>query len=147
MGKHAQSRGRYPAWSHSRVFPALKSSGQYRTGLGGGLCNRLSVWYAFFLCQLHMVSRQSPGQVERAASQIRSRGDLPAHCGNVYPVHTACHEACRGLGLGYFLFCLAVGYRRLHTEFQETERTQQSGNGLLRSHGSQHSGGHETSDG
>ena len=92
MGKHAQSRGRYSAWSHSRVFLALESGGQHRTGLGGGLCIRLSVWHAFFLCQFHMVSRQSPGQIERAASQIRSRGDLPAHCGNVYAVHTACHE-------------------------------------------------------
>ena len=90
MGKHAQSRGRYSAWSHSRVFLALESGGQHRTGLGGGLCIRLSVWHAFFLCQFHMVSRQSPGQIERAASQIRSRGDLPAHCGNVYAVHTAC---------------------------------------------------------
>ena len=43
MGKHAQSRGRYSAWSHSRVFLALESGGQHRTGLGGGLCIRLSV--------------------------------------------------------------------------------------------------------
>ena len=108
MGKHAQSRGRYSAWSHSRVFLALESGGQHRTGLGGGLCIRLSVWHAFFLCQFHMVSRQSPGQIERAASQIRSRGDLPAHCGNVYAVHTACHEACRRLGLGHFVWLSAI---------------------------------------
>ena len=38
--------------------------------------------------------------------------------------HTARHEARRRLGMGNFLFCLAVGYRRFYTEFQETERTQ-----------------------
>ena len=27
MGKHAQSRSRYTAWSHSRLFPARESGG------------------------------------------------------------------------------------------------------------------------
>ena len=45
MGKHAQSRSRYTAWSHSRLFPARESGSGCRTEVGGSLCNRLPVWY------------------------------------------------------------------------------------------------------
>ena len=56
-----KSRSRYTAWSHSRLFPARESGSGCRTEVGGSLCNRLPVWHAVFLCQLHLVSRQPSG--------------------------------------------------------------------------------------
>ena len=43
MGKHAQSRSRYTAWSHSRLFPARESGGGCRTEVGGSLCEEIIV--------------------------------------------------------------------------------------------------------
>lgn len=104
MGKHAQSRGRYSAWSHSRVFLALESGGQHRTGLGGGLCIRLSVWYAFFLCQFHMVSRQSPGRLKELLRKF-DHGAIYLHIAGTYtPFTLLVMRHAGGWGWGIFSF-------------------------------------------
>ena len=123
MGKHAQSRSRYTAWSHSRLFPARESGGGCRTEVGGSLCNRLPVWHAVFLCQLHLVSRQRP-VAEGIASQIRSRGYLSAHCGDVHSVYTARHEHAGGWGWGIFSFVWLSAIVGFILSFKKTERTQ-----------------------
>lgn len=104
MGKHAQSRGRYSAWSHSRVFLALESGGQHRTGLGGGLCIRLSVWHAFFLCQFHMVSRQSPGRLKELLRKF-DHGAIYLHIAGTYtPFTLLVMRHAGGWGWGIFSF-------------------------------------------
>lgn len=65
-----------------------------------------------------------PGKLKELLRKF-DHGAIYLHIAGTYtPFITARHEARRRLGMGNFLFCLAVGYRRFYTEFQETERTQ-----------------------
>ena len=101
MGKHAQSRGRYSAWSHSRVFLALESGGQHRTGLGGGLCIRLSVWHAFFLCQFH---GNHPGRLKELLRKF-DHGAIYLHIAGTYtPFTLLVMRHAGGWGWGIFSF-------------------------------------------
>ena len=101
MGKHAQSRSRYTAWSHSRLFPARESGGGCRTEVGGSLCNRLPVWHAVFLCQLHLVSRQRPGKLKELLRKF-DHGAIYLHIAGTYTPFTLLVMSTQAVGDGEF---------------------------------------------
>lgn len=105
MGKHAQSRSRYTAWSHSRLFPARESGGGCRTEVGGSLCNRLPVWHAVFLCQLHLVSRQPSGKLKELLRKF-DHGAIYLHIAGTYTPFTLLVMRHAG-GWGWGIFSLS----------------------------------------
>ena len=104
MGKHAQSRSRYTAWSHSRLFPARESGGGCRTEVGGSLCNRLPVGMLSSYVSSTWYHGSRPGKLKELLRKF-DHGAIYLHIAGTYtPFTLLVMRHAGGWGWGIFSF-------------------------------------------